>query len=384
VEDNVTAGARAGTGARRHRLYPAVRRSPYFARTEQQGAVDYMVYNHMYMPMSYGRDPGEDYRALTQRVTLWDVGAERQTQLQGPDAFALADYVTTRDLRELAPLECRYTLCCDETGQIICDPVLIAPASDLVWLSHGTVDLTLWVKAIALHTDFDVEVSEPDVAPLQLQGPRSLEVLHEIVGAAIDELAPFRCLNTRIAGADVVVSRTGWSGGLGYEIFPLGSEKALAIWDAIVEAGASYGILVTAPNVPKAVEAGITDTSLATNQRLTPLELWQDYLVDFGKGSFIGKEALLAAQAEGARRKMVGLVGGGGPFPLQEGFWDVLRDGKRIGATRWAVSSLALDRNLAIAVVGIEHAEPGTAVEVVHPRGTEPMEVTTLPFRRGS
>jgi glycine cleavage system aminomethyltransferase T len=161
VEGNVTAGVRAGTGARPRRVYPAVRRSPCFARTEQQGADDYMVYNHMDMPMSYGRDPGEDHRALTQRVTLWDVGAERQTQLQEPDAFALADHVTTRELRELAPLECRYTLCCDETGQIICDPVLIAPASDLVWLSYGTVDLTLWVKAIALHEVVHPRGTEP-------------------------------------------------------------------------------------------------------------------------------------------------------------------------------------------------------------------------------
>jgi glycine cleavage system aminomethyltransferase T len=365
----------------RHPLHSNVRRSPYFPRTEEEGAVEYMVYNHMYMPMAYGHDPREDYRALTERVTLWDVGAERQTELRGPDAIRLADYLTTRSLADMEPGRCRYTLCCDDTGQVICDPVLLV-LEDRVWLSHGTVDLTLWAKGIALHADFAVGVCEPDVAPLQVQGPASAEVLRTLAGPAVDELGPFRLLATQVAGVDVIVSRTGWSGGPGYEIYPLGSDHALELWDAVVEAGEPHGMLVTGPNVRKAVESGITDTSLATNQSLNPLELWQDYPIDFDKGEFVGREALLAIRESGPARRQVGLIGSDEPLPRQDGFWDVLAGESPVGSTRWAVFSFALERNIAIAVVDVGHAGPGAALELAHAEGRERMEVTALPFVR--
>jgi glycine cleavage system aminomethyltransferase T len=359
-----------------------VRRSPYFDRTDAEGASDFLVYNHMYMPMAYGRDPIEDYRALTERVTLWDVGAERQTEIRGPDALKFADFLTTRSLADMEPYRCRYTFCCDETGQIMCDPVLLM-LEDRIWLSHGTVDLTLWAKGLSLFSDqWDVEVSEPDVAPLQVQGPDSPEVMRALLGDAIDDLKPFRCTAARIAGVDVIVSRTGWSGGAGYEIFPIGSERALELWDAVVDAGRAHDMLVTGPNIRKAVESGITDTSLATNQSLNPLEIWQDYGVDFDAGPFIGREALLAIRDAGPTRKQVGLIGSDQPTPRQEGFWDVRAGGESVGSTRWAVHSFALERNIAIGIVDIAYAELGTQLGVVHPDGIEAMEVTTIPFVR--
>jgi glycine cleavage system aminomethyltransferase T len=359
-----------------------VRRSPYFPRTDELGANEFLVYNHMYMPMSYGRDPAEEYRALTERVTLWDVGAERQTEIRGPDALKLADFMTTRSLAGFEPGRCRYTICCDESGQILCDPVLLV-FEDRVWLSHGTVDLTLWAKALSLYSDeFDVEVSEPDVAPLQVQGPASIEVMRALVGDAIDDLKPFRFMPAQIAGTDVIVSRTGWTGGLGYEIFPEESAGALELWDAVVEAGRPHDMLVAGPNISKAVESGITDTSLATNQSLNPLELWQDYLVDLDDGHFIGRDALIEIRDAGIKRKQVGLLGPPERLPRQEDSWE-LRDGDRaIGSTRWVTFSYGLDRTIAIGVVDLGYAEPGTEVAVAHPGGSETMEVTTLPFLR--
>ena len=359
-----------------------VRRSPYFPRTDALGANEFLVYNHMYMPMSYGRDPAEEYRALTERVALWDVGAERQTEICGPDALKLADFMTTRSLVGFEPGRCRYTICCDDSGQIVCDPVLLV-FEDRVWLSHGTVDLTLWAKALSLFSDeFNVQVSEPDVAPLQVQGPGSQEVMRALVGDSIDDLKPFRHMRAQIAGTDVIVSRTGWTGGLGYEIFPEGSERALELWDAVVEAGRPHDMLVTGPNISKAVEAGITDTSLATNQSLNPLELWQDYLVDLDDGPFIGRDALIEIRDSGVKRKQVGLLGPPGRIPRQEDFWAV-RDGDRmIGSTRWVTFSYGLQRTISIAVVDLEYAQPGTEVQLAHPGGSETVEVTTLPFLR--
>src|SRR3954469_14638520 len=160
-----------------HPLFANVRRSPYFERTEAAGAVAYMAYNHMYMAMDYGRQPAAEYRALTEGVTLWDVGAERQVELAGPDALRFADLLATRDLSQLVPGACRYTLIADENGIVICDPVVLYVEEGRVWLSHGNVDLLLWAKGVALGAGLDVQVREADVAPMQVQGPLARAVL---------------------------------------------------------------------------------------------------------------------------------------------------------------------------------------------------------------
>jgi aminomethyltransferase len=368
------------TASRAQPLHPHTRRSPYFDRTEALGASEYMPYNHMYMPMSYGRDPRDDYQALTERVTLWDVGAERQTELRGPGALALADLLTTRSLADLGVGGCRYTICCDAGGQIICDPVLLRPWPDVVWLSHGSVDLTLWAAGLALGGGHDAEVSEPDAAPLQVQGPLAPALLGDLLGPALDELRPFRCTVFELAGVDCVISRTGWSGGPGYEVYPLSSARALDVWDAIVAAGERHGLLVTGPNVARAMERGITDISYATNQDLNPLELWQSYLVDLDKGPFIGRDALLEVHRRGPARRQVGLLGPAERLPRLEGPWPLLRDGAAVGDTRWASYSFALERAIAIGVVEAELAELGGSVEVEHPAGRTRLEICPLPF----
>jgi glycine cleavage system aminomethyltransferase T len=363
-------------------LYPSTRTSPYFQRTEAVGAVEYIVYNHMYMPLSYGRDPREEYRAVTEAVALWDVGAQRQTELRGLDALELASYLTTRSLEGLGRGHCRYTVCCDNAGEIICDPVLIVPEDDVVWLSHGTVDLTLWALAWALAGDRRVTVSEPDIAPMQVQGPLSPDVIGALLGPDATSLGRFRCALFTIAGVECVVSRTGWSGGDGFEVYPLGSESAVDVWDAIVAAGDRYGLLVAGPNLANAMEAGITDTSYATNDHMNPLELWQEFLVDHDKGDFVGREALARIRDAGISRRQVGLLGPAGPLPRMERFWDVSVDGRSIGATRWLTRSYALDRMIAVGLVDASFAEPGQRVMVSHPEGEAAFDVTTLPFVR--
>ena len=190
-------------------LHPTIRRSPYFERTLRAGACDFMVYNHTYMPLDYGRDPRQDYAALVERVTLWDVGAERQAELRGPDALALADYLAPRRLSDLGVGECRYTPVCDRAGAIMCECIVLRPDPDVVWFSHSDVDLTLWATGLALARGDDVAVSEADVAPMQLQGPRAGDVMRALGGEAAAGLARFRCGAVTLAGVDCVISNTG-------------------------------------------------------------------------------------------------------------------------------------------------------------------------------
>jgi glycine cleavage system aminomethyltransferase T len=366
-------------GVAHHPLFANVRRSPYFDRTEAAGAVAYMAYNHMYMAMDYGRQPGAEYRALTEGVTLWDVGAERQVELTGPDALRFADLLATRDLSQLAPGGCRYTLIADENGIVICDPVVLHVEEGRVWLSHGNVDLLLWAKGVALGAGLDVAVREADVAPMQLQGPLARTVLEPLVGDALDGLAYYRLTHAEIAGVPCVVSRTGWSGGPGYEIFPLGSERALEVWDAVAAAGTPLGLLIIGPNVPRALERGISDIAWFHNLGVNALEA-AERLVDLDGGDFIGRDALRAVRDAGIQRHTVGFVGPDVVLPRADGTWQLTRDGAPAGATRWVTRSPTLGRIIGIGVVDSAHADEGTRLALVAPGGDVPLEVAPLPF----
>ena len=362
----------------RQPLFPNVRRSPYFAATRASGAVAYMVYNHMYMPISYGRDPREEYVALTERATLWDVGAERQTELRGPDALRLADYLCTRDLSQLRVGRCQFTTVCDDQGRIMTEPIVLAPEENVVWISHGDVDLTLWASAIATHAKFDVEVSEPDVAPLQVQGPRSRQLLAPLC-AEVEDLPYYACACADIAGVPCVVSRTGWSGELGFEIYPRGSDQAMLVWDAIVESGLGRGLLITGPNLSRAVERGITDTHYFVNSDMNPFEAGRGRLVDLDHGPFVGQQALRAAFNSTPRRKTVGVVAGEKALPILEEFWILEDRSGPIGKVLWAAYSFALEKAAGIALVD-EAVVVGTDVLIRHPEDKTQARIVDLPL----
>lgn len=355
-------------------LHPTIRRSPYFERTLGHGACDFMVYNHTYMPMGYGRDPRDDYRALVERVTLWDVGAERQCELGGPGALALADYLAPRRLADLAVGECRYTPVCDRAGAIMCECIVLRPWHDVVWFSHSDVDLSLWAAGIALARGDDVTVAEADVSPVQLQGPRAADLLTGLADRDLADLGRHRCAPMRIAGVDAVVSNTGWSREPGYEIYPIGSGRAVELWDALCAAGGPHGLLVTGPNIVRAVEQGITDTQYATNSDMNPIEAGTGSLLDLDR-DFVGGEALRAVRDDGPARHTVGLVCDGDPFPPMDRYWQVTTaDASPAGVARWAVYSFALERNIAVCLIDVRvDATDGLLVQAPDgPRRGEP------------
>jgi glycine cleavage system aminomethyltransferase T len=355
-------------------LHPTTRRSPYFERTLEHGACEFMVYNHTYMPMGYGRDPREDYRALVERVTLWDVGAERQCELRGPGALTLADHLAPRRLADLEVGECRYTPVCDRAGAIMCECIVLRPWDDVVWFSHSDVDLSLWAAGIALARGDDATVAEADVSPVQLQGPRAADVLSGIADRDLAQLGRHRCAPMRIAGVEAVVSNTGWSREPGYEIYPLGSARAPELWDALCAAGKPHGLLVTGPNIVRAVEQGISDTQYATNSGMNPIEAGIGPLLDLDR-DFVGGEALRAVRDNGPARRIVGLVCDGEPFPPMDRYWPVTTaEGAEAGVARWAVYSFALERNIAVCLVDVRvDAAGGLAVQAPDgPRRGEP------------
>jgi glycine cleavage system aminomethyltransferase T len=217
-------------------------------------------------------------------------------------------------------------------------------------------------------------VAEADVPPMQLQGPRAADVMGAVGGEAAAGLPRFRCGKVTLAGVECVVSNTGWSREAGYEIYPLGSERAPEVWDAIVAAGEPHGLLITGPIIVRAVEQGISDTQYATNSDMNPIEAGMGSMLDLDRPDFVGREALRAVRDDGPARRTVGLVCDGDPFPIMEQHWTITAgDGEPVGVARWAVYSYALERNIVVALVDAGADPQGLIVEASDgPRRCEP------------
>jgi aminomethyltransferase len=378
-------------------LYPRIRKTPYYEAHKKAGCKAYSVYNHMYHPRYYD-DMYKEYDKVTTGVTLWDVSVERQVEITGPDAFKFANFLTPRDLSKCAVGQCKYVAICDENGGILCDPVLLRLGENRFWLSVSDSDVLLWCKGVAVHSGMDVQITEPDVSPLQIQGPKSPYVMSKIFGDSILDLKYYFCRETRVRDLDVVVSRTGFTAELGYEIFLKDSTKgrrALDLWEMIMEAGKPYGIAVTGPTHIRSLEAGILDLRCDMTEENNPFEVGLDYLVDQNKKEdYIGKAALERIRKEGVRQKLVGVEIDG--KPTKEWNWDsgatdvdgwdtgdlwpVISGGEEVGRMTKAYYSPRLKKNIGRCMVKVEYSKPGTKLTIKTPGGPRAATVVSLYF----
>ena len=368
---------------RTQHLLPHHRVSPYFPKTEELGWEQYTVFNHMITPtLCKHIPPGDVYEALTTRAVLIPTGAERQIEITGKDAVKFMDYLVTRDMTKLTPGRCSYSFMCDENGEIIVDGIIVYISEEKVWFGVSDGDIELWARGIALHSDYDVLVREADVAPLQIQGPRSRDILRAVIGESIDEMKFFDCMQTEIASVACVISRTGWTGELGYEVYPINSGKALDVWDVIVKAGKSCEMLISGLSWSKTLESGLMVFSMGTrDERINPLEHWRSNLVDLDKGPFIGQAALQKIITNGGpSRKLIGLVGGTQPLSHIERPCKIKYQYEDIGVTRSLAFSPSLQRNICLALVDRKCTETGINLDLEHPDGVVEMVVTELPF----
>jgi glycine cleavage system aminomethyltransferase T len=369
-------------------LYTRIRKSPYFYASRRHGVQMYSVYNHTYHPRHYG-DAVEEYWHLLNGVTLWDVGVERQVEISGPDAFDFTNLLVARDLNKCQVEQCKYVFLCLPDGGIINDPVLLRVEENRFLLSLADSDVELWARGVAHNSDYDVTIKEIDVAPVQVQGPKSKDVLVDLFGDSILEIPYYFMRRFELDGMEVLVSRTGYTGELGYEIYLNDATKnASRLWDAVLEAGKPHDLAVIGPCHIRRIEGGILALGADMWYDTNPYEVGMgyDWMVDLEQGAdFIGKEALARIKREGPKRKLVGVeIGGERLGAYNDGsmidFFPVNKDGGRIGEVTSACFSPRLEKNIGFAMVPIEHAELGTELEVERPEGTTSAVVVEKPF----
>ncbi|MGH2573777.1 MAG: glycine cleavage T C-terminal barrel domain-containing protein [Actinomycetota bacterium] len=357
-----------------------LRRSPFFEAEQRYGPLGYTVYNHTLFPIRYD-DLEAEYWHLLNHVTLWDVAVERQVEITGPDAFRFTSMLTPRDLTKCAVGQGKYVLITAPDGGIVNDPVLMRLGENHFWLALADSDVLLYAIGLAAFTGMDVQIGEPDVSPLQIQGPKSKDVVGALFGDATLELPYYHFLETELDGIPVVVTRTGWTGEVGYEVYLRDGRRGTDLWERIMEAGRPHQIRPTGPSDIRRVEAGILNYGADMTLENNPYEVGLDRLVDLEKEhDFMGRDALRRIRDSGVARKLVGVEITGERLAFNDTKWPARVDRKDIGRVTSALYSPRLKKTIGYAWVPTANAEVGTQLTVETPLGEAPAQVVPRPF----
>ena len=380
-----------------------VRKSPFWHLSHEAGCWRATVYNRVYHPRGYVRpeDGGAmvEYEAIVNHVTMWNVAVERQIQVIGPDAVPFVNYVITRDATRIEPMHAKYVILCNQKGGILNDPVLLRLSDSEFWFSLADSDIMYWLQGVNVSKGYNVEISEIDVSPLQIQGPKSLALMADLIGPEIHHIPYYGLLDGKIAGRDVVVSQSGFSGEKGYEIYLRDATlHAEDLWNEVLEVGKKHSLMVIAPAHHRRIAAGILSWGQDLDFETLPFQCNLGYQVPRNKKSnYVGKEAL-----ETARRQMeegqppfktilVGMVFGGKPVDdYAPDFWLISgpEGGDAVGYVTSPWYSPELDTNIAMGYVPWGMHAIGTRLKINLPDeyaetpGLPVMaEVVEIPFR---
>ena len=358
-----------------------IRKSPYFDATVRWGAQGFSVYNHMYIPRDFG-DPEQNFWNLVNDAILCDVAVERQVEITGPDAAEFVQMLTPRDLSNMAVGQCKYILITNADGGILNDPILLRLAENHFWISLADSDILLWAQGVAVHSGLDVTICEPDVSPLQLQGPKSGEVMRALFGETIMDLRYYWLREVELNGIPLIVSRTGWSSELGYELYLRDGTRGDELWETIMAAGAPFGLKPGHTSTIRRIEGGMLSYHADADIHTNPYELGMDRLVSPDmEANIIGKAALRRIRDTGVSRKQVGLRLDGPPLRAPNTtFWPISKSGKAVGKVTSAVYSPRLEQNIALAMVSVENAELGTVLDIETATGLMKSTVVETPF----
>ena len=342
-----------------------IRKSPFFDATVKWGEKDFSVYNHMYIPRDFG-DPEQNFWNLINDAILCDVAVERQVQIKGPDASKFVQMMTPRDLSTMKVGQCKYVILTNKYGGILNDTILLRVEENVYWFSLADSDVLFWAQGLAANLNYDVEISEPDVSPLQLQGPKSRDIMIRVFGDKVLDLKYYWFKKFNFKGMDLVISRTGWSSELGYEIFITNSSHGNDLYNTIMDIGFPMGLKPGHTSTIRRIEGGMLSYHADMTINTNPLELGMQKFIELDKDfNFIGKDALIDLNNKGLSRKQVGIIINDKPMKgPNTRFWDVIKNDVVVGKVTSAVYSPRLKLNIGIAMVKIEFSDIGEELKI--------------------
>ncbi len=362
-----------------------LRHSPYYEATQSYSPKGFTVYNHMLFPIRF-ESFEEEFETLLNDVTVWDVAVERCLEISGPDGAKFAQLLTPRDLSKCAVGQAKYVLICDGDGGIINDPVMTRMDQNTFWFALASSDALLFARGLRhAYPDLDVTIREVDAAPMQIQGPKSKDLMHDLLGGMVDEMKYYFWTRAEVKGIPVVVTRTGWTSEVGYEIYLLDPTKGTDLWQAVMEAGKPYGVKPTGPSDIRRIEGAIFNWGADMNYDNNPLEMGLERLIqwELPDSAAISLAALRRIKAEGVKRRIVGVEIDGAPFPaLNFVKWDAFRadGGAAVGQVTSAIYSPRLAKNIGFCWVPVDLAAPGSMLRVATEWGDRNATVVPMPF----
>jgi aminomethyltransferase len=384
--------------------------TPFHTRTSALCASQsWRTWSGYFVASSYDVVHDYEYHAIRNSAGLIDVSPLYKYDVRGRDALQLVNRVITRDAAKCAVGQALYSCLCEDDGAVIQDGTVFRLGQDYFRFHLADPGLR-WLKLNAVGMDVSIEEVSEQIAALALQGPHALKILQQIVDAELGQLRFFRFTSGSVLEAPVIVSRTGYTGDLGYEIW-LGAEHAERIWDLLMEKGKAFGIKpagMLALDVAR-LEAGFillevdyigAEKAMITSQKYSPFEIGLGWTVDLKKQRFVGSEALRGLNGRGSSRQIVGLevnlsdyeylfqqVGLPPQFPLAawRGSVPVYNDAERqVGHASTGSWSPTLKKYIALATVEREFVQIGTRLEIEvsvnHKRKTAGVTVVKLPF----
>lgn len=357
-----------------------LRVSPFYEATIQEGVTAFSPYNSMLMPTSYG-DPDAEYDRLMNGVSQWDVSVERQVEIKGQDAAHLVQLLSVRDLSAIDVGKGKYIPMCDHRGVLINDPVVLKHEDGTFWLSIGDNNILMWARAIAAERGLKVEICEPDVSPMAVQGPKAEDVVAAVFGDWVRALKYFWFAPAEINGIPLIIQRSGYSKQGGFEIYLRDGSRGTELWNIVKEAGQPWGIGPGNPNPIERIESGLLSYGGDTDDQTNPFEVRLGKYVDLDlDDEVVGIKALRRIKAEGVKRQQLGIVLDNSERHPGHAIWYGLqKNGQRIGHMTCGAWSRRAQTMIGFALVDSQ-CRVGNAVEVNRGGYIDRASLCDLPF----
>lgn len=358
----------------------SLKRTAFFEIHKRLGA-KLVEFGGFEMPVQYGGII-EEHRRVREAVGVFDVSHMGEIEVWGRDALAFVQRATVNDAAKLEEGRVQYSAMCYENGGIV-DDLLVYHMGDhymLVVNASNTDKDFEWLMSLRFG-DVKLRNRSDDISLLAVQGPKSLSVLQKLTDADLSSLPYYHFLRHRVAGVDMIVSRTGYTGELGYELyFPSDVATGQKVWDAVMDAGREFGITPVGLGARDTLrlEMGFCLYGHDIDQTTHPLEAGLGWITKLGKGEFVGREVMVTAKQEGLKRKLVGFVVNDKAFPRQG--YEIRSNGSVIGRVTSGTFSPTLDRGIGMGYVATAYAGEHTSIQIVIRNRSLPATVVALPF----